>query len=329
MSGGFPVRGNVPALVTPFGEDGAIRYEAFERIVEWHIRRGADAICVAGDNGESWALSVDHRAKLAAAAVGVARGRVPVVMGAGATTARQSIAYAEAAAEAGVAALMLAPQPYVLKATTGEIVARLEAVHRAVPLPLVLYDSPRRTGIALTVDSVRAICEAVPVVALKEASRDFFHLTHIILEFSERLAVLVGPAPFIVPGLQLGAAGFLSSGPEFFDGTATVLRTALEAPSPELRALHYGYTLLYETLMSLGTWPSALKHAHDLVGLPAGVPHEPVAVLGEPDRSKLRAVMRELGLIGEKCTAEVAAEQAREGILQASGVDPDTLARHG
>ena len=307
MKQDFPVQGNIPAVVTPFDASGEIRYEDFERIVEWHIGKGADGICVAGDNGESWTLSVEERRRLAAAAVRIADGSVPVVMGAGATTARQSIAYAEAAADAGVTALMIGPQPYVMKATTSEIVTRLERIHAAVPLPVLLYDSPRRTGITLTLDTMQAITEAVPVIALKEASRDFFYLSHVIRKFSTRLAVLVGPAPYIIPGLQLGAAGFLSSGPEFFGTpTARVVQDARMAPSEELRQLHFGFTRIYETLMSLGTWPSALKCAHDLMGLPGGVPREPVAPLGREDRSRLEGVMRELGLLGEHRVAVAA-----------------------
>jgi 4-hydroxy-tetrahydrodipicolinate synthase len=66
-----------------------------------------------------------------------------------------------------------------------------------------------------------------------------------------------------------------------------------------MRDLHYGFTCIYETLMSLGTWPAALKSAHVLLGQPAGVPREPVAPLGSADTEKLCGVMRDFGLIGE------------------------------
>ena len=241
MTKRFPVAGNVPAVVTPFGPDGDLRLDAFEALVAWHVAQGVDGVCIAGDNGESWTLSVDERRRLALAAVRVAAGRIPVVMGASATTARQSIAYAEAVADTGVAALMIGPQPYVMKATTRELVQRLETVHRAVPLPMLLYNSPRRTNISLTVETMRAICDAVPVIALKEASRDFFYLTHVIHHFRDRLAVMIGPAPFILPGLQLGAAGFISSGPELLGGRAArIMALASGAMTEEARGIQEG-----------------------------------------------------------------------------------------
>lgn len=296
MSPKFLVSGNVPAIVTPFSATGELRIDAYAALVRWHLDQGVDGICVAGDNGESWSLSLNERKQLATVTVKEVAGRVPVVMGASATTAKQTIAYAEAAAFAGVDALMVGPQSYVMKATTTELVQRMEAIHREVPLPIVLYNSPRRTNISLTIETMRAITGVVNVVALKEASRDFFYLSHIIHHFADQLAVMVGPAPFILPGLQLGAAGFISSGPELMGGVgATLMRTATQAPTPGLRLLQHRLTRVYETLMSLGTWPSALKAGHGLIGLDAGLPREPVLPLDEAATATLTDVLRTCG----------------------------------
>lgn len=297
MPKNFPVHGNVPAIVTPFDAAGEIRYGDFAQLVRWHLGNGVDGICVAGDNGESWTLSLEERRRLAETAVQIAAKKVPVVMGASGISAKQSIAYAEVAAAAGVDALMIGPQAYVMKATTRELVQRMETIHRAVPLPIVLYNSPRRTNISLTIDAMRAITEAVNVVGLKEASREFFYVSHVIHHFADKLAVLIGPAPFIIPGIQLGAAGFISSGPELFDGVASKLMSIAGKPlTPELRTLHYRLTRIYETLMSLGTWPAALKAGHALIGQPGGVPRDPVLPLGEADIATLSAVMTEVGI---------------------------------
>ena len=298
MSMKFLVRGNVPAVVTPFTPNGEIMMDTYQELVQWHLGQCVDGICVAGDNGESWSLLTEERRQLAAATVNIVGGRVPVVMGVSATMARQTIVYADAAANAGVDALMIGPQSYVMKATTQELVQRITTIHRAVPLPIVLYNSPRRTNISLTIDSMRALTEAVNIIALKEASRDFFYLSHIIRSFAGKLAVMVGPAPFILPGLALGAAGFISSGPELLDGVArTLLQLAASAPTPRLRETHYRLTRVYETLMSLGTWPAALKAGHKLIGRDVGVPREPVLPLDADGIATLAAVLNECGAL--------------------------------
>lgn len=297
MPNKFLVHGNVPAVVTPFDAAGEVRYGDFAQLVRWHLSCGVDGICVAGDNGESWTLSLEERRRLAETAVQIAAKKVPVVMGASGISAKQSIAYAEAAAAAGVDALMIGPQAYVMKATTKELVQRMQTIHRAVPLPIVLYNSPRRTNISLTIDTMRAITEAVNIIGLKEASREFFYVSHILHHFADKLAVLIGPAPFIIPGLQLGAAGFISSGPELFGGIGPELMAVAGKPlTPELRKLHFRLTRIYETLMSLGTWPSALKAGHALIGQPGGLPRDPVLPLSDADTATLSAVMTEVGI---------------------------------
>jgi 4-hydroxy-tetrahydrodipicolinate synthase len=293
---GFLVKGNVPAVVTPFSASGAVMMDAYEALITWHLEQRVDGICVAGDNGEIWSLSAEERRDLAAATVKLVAGRVPVIMGVSSTTAKQTIAYAEIAAAAGADALMIGPQSYVMKATTKELVQRMEAIHRAVPLPIVLYNSPRRTNISLTIETMRALTEAVNIVALKEASRDFFYVTHVIRHFADKLAVMVGPAPYILPGLALGAAGFISSGPELLgDLASSLMRLATAAPTPALRETQYRLTRVYETLMNLGTWPSALKAGHRLIGREAGVPRDPVLPLEPEAVATLEEVLRECG----------------------------------
>lgn len=292
------IEGSVPAVVTPFDENGSLMLDRFEQVVAWHIEQGAEGICVAGDNGESWSLTPDERRGLAEAAVRIVGGRVPVLMGASATMARQTIALAEIAANAGVDALMTGPQSYVLRATTAEIVDRFVALHKAVPLPIVAYNSPRRTGLNLDVETLGAVCDAVPVIGLKEASRDFFHTTNIIRVHGQRLSVLIGPCPLIFPGLALGARGFIASGPELFGAKAARIRSmAAGPPNDETRTLHFALTRIYETLMSTGTWPAALKAALNMIGVPAGLTRDPVQPLTPDDESRLRSVLREFGVL--------------------------------
>ena len=115
------LHGFVPAIVTPFSAAGEIMEDAFAGLVDWLIEIGAQGICVAGDNGESWALDAAERARLTRIAVDRAAGRVPVMTGCSAPSSVQTVRYAQAAAEAGADGLLLLPQTYVLKATREEI----------------------------------------------------------------------------------------------------------------------------------------------------------------------------------------------------------------
>ncbi len=291
------MQGNIPAVVTPFTASGDLMIDAFAEVVRWYLGLGVDGVCVAGDNGEAWALTPDERRRLAETAVREAAGKVTVLMGSSAITVRQTIALAEIAAAAGVDALLLQPQSYVLKGSPAEIVNRYREVAKAVPLPIVVYNSPRRTGVNLDVPTLRAVCDVADVIGVKESSRDFFHTTHVIEAFADRLAVMIGPAPFIMPGLALGARGFISTGPELLGARAReIVELARQAPSAESRRMHFIITSAYEALMETGTWPASLKAALGLMGVPAGAPREPVMPLDPAAVEKLRGAFQRLGL---------------------------------
>lgn len=293
------IAGVIPAVVTPFTAAGEIMEDAFREVVERQIAIGAGGICVAGDNGESWTLGAAERGRLTRLAVEQARDRVPVIMGASATTASATIGYGQVAAESGAAGLLVMPQPYVLKATREELLRRFDALAKAVDLPIVAYNTPRRSGIEMTVDDIAAICDAAPVVAIKESSRDFFHHSHLLHRLRDRISVLTGPSHYILPCLALGARGCIATGPELLGkDCARIIPLGTAAPSDAWRTAHSKLTIVYQLLMGTGTWPAALKAALNLLGWPAGVPREPVMALAGADLDKVRRTLDELGLSG-------------------------------
>ncbi len=106
--------------------------DAFTAIVGWLIDCGAEGICVAGDNGESWTLDAGERGRLTELAVKRAAGRVPIITGATAPDSTQTIKFGRAAMEAGASGLLVMPQTYVLKASRPELLRRFEALGKAV-----------------------------------------------------------------------------------------------------------------------------------------------------------------------------------------------------
>ena len=292
------LHGFLPAVVTPFTAAGEIMEDAFREVVDRQIRIGASGICVAGDNGESWTLDVTERARLTRLAVDAAAGRVPVIMGASAPGSAQTIKYAQAAKDAGAAGVLVMPQPYVLKASRAELTRRFAALAAAVDIPIVAYNSPRRSGIELTVDDIGALLDTAPIIGIKESHRDFFHHTHLLHRHGERMAVMTGPSHFIVPCIGLGARGFIATGPELLGAEAgRIVEIARQAPGAAQKALHYRLTVLYQVLMGTGTWPAALKASLTLLGWPAGVPRDPVMALEGADLEKVRRTLGELGLL--------------------------------
>lgn len=291
------LHGFVPAVVTPFNEAGDIMEDDYQSLVNWLVESGATAICVAGDNGESWALSASEKGLLTKLAVDAASGRVPVFTGCSATTLKNSVEIALEAKENGAAAVLSMPQTYVLKATRDELLSRFEKLNKAIDMPIIAYNSPRRAGLNLSVDDIEAIMDVAPIIGIKESNRDYFHHTHLIKRLADKMSIMIGPCHYIMPGIAYGAHGFIATGPEFLGGdTANITSLAKQAPGEKQADIHYKLTILYELLMGHSTWPASFKAALNLIGLPAGQPRDPVYAATPAVIDQIKKTFDELGI---------------------------------
>ncbi|MEH6725478.1 MAG: dihydrodipicolinate synthase family protein [Hyphomicrobiales bacterium] len=291
------LHGYVPAIATPFNEAGEIMEDAFVDLFEFLISRGASCVCIAGDNGESWALSAAERGRLVRVAKDASKGRVPIMMGISAPTIEASLAYVRAAEDNGADVLLSMPQTYVLKATNAELMARFEEVSAVTDKPLVLYNSPRRMGFSLTIDQTETLMNNHNVIGIKESQRDFFYHTHLLERLGDKMSVMTGPCHYILPAFALGAKGFIATGPEFTELLPSDMAgVGTAAPDATYRKTHYQLTVLYELLMSVATWPASFKAALNLIGQPAGIPRDPVLPATQADIDKIKRCFDDLGI---------------------------------
>ena len=163
--------GSAVAIVTPF-DGGAVDYAAFERLVNWQIDHGTDAIVVCGTTGEAATMSYDERTRLIDLCVRSVDGRVPVIAGSGTNSTASSVALSRAAQSAGVDAL-LTVTPYYNKASQTGLVRHFSAIADAVDIPVILYNVPSRTGVKCTAQTYQKLAAHPNIAGVKEASDDF------------------------------------------------------------------------------------------------------------------------------------------------------------
>jgi 4-hydroxy-tetrahydrodipicolinate synthase len=194
--------GSLTALVTPF-HDTQVDLAALARLAERQIVHGTTGLVVCGSTGESQSLSVAEYARVVAAVVDVASGRLPVIAGCTAPSTAATIALAEQAARAGADGLLCAVPPYV-KPTQDGIVGHVRAVSHTADLPVVLYDVPSRAGVAIADATVARLFAAELIIGLKDATAD--------LARPPRLRAMCGEALLQVSGDDATAAGYLAMG---------------------------------------------------------------------------------------------------------------------
>jgi 4-hydroxy-tetrahydrodipicolinate synthase len=136
--------GSIPALVTPFTSDGAFDEAAFRTLVEWQIAEGSSALVACGTTGEAATLSAEEQFSVVSACVAQAKGRVPVIAGAGSNDTRVAGQNLHAAREAGADAALMVP-PYYNRPSQEGIYQHFAALARGAELPIMLYNVPART----------------------------------------------------------------------------------------------------------------------------------------------------------------------------------------
>ena len=194
-----PIVGSIVALVTPMHEDGSVDYDGLRRLIDWHIAEGTDCIGVVGTTGESPTVTVEEHCEIIRVSVEHARGRVPIMAGAGANSTAEAIELTRYARKVG-ADCSLQVVPYYNKPSQEGLYRHFRAVAEAVDLPVVLYNVPGRTVADLQHDTAIRLAQVPGIVGIKDATGNI-----------ERAAWLVKHAP---PGFSIYSGD---------DGTAVAL----------------------------------------------------------------------------------------------------------
>ena len=164
------LRGSLTALVTPFDKDGRFDEKAFRALVEWQIVEGTTGLVPVGTTGESPTLSHDEHRHVVKVCVEVAKGRVPVVAGAGSNNTQEAIGLAKYAESIGAAAALVVT-PYYSKPTQRGLYEHFAAVARATSLPIVIYNIPPRSVIDMSPETMgRLANDFKNIVGVKDAT---------------------------------------------------------------------------------------------------------------------------------------------------------------
>ncbi len=202
-------QGSMVALVTPMHEDGSLDFEALERLVEFHIDNGTDAIVSVGTTGESPTLNEKEHCEVVRKTVDLVRGRVPVIAGTGSNSTREAIDLSRAAMSAGADACLLVT-PYYNKPTQEGLYLHYKAISDAVAIPHILYNVPSRTACDLLPETVARLATIPNIVGIKEATGDLERVHEIIQACGEAIDVYGGDDATARELILMGGKGVIS-----------------------------------------------------------------------------------------------------------------------
>ena len=200
--------GSGVAIITPFKEN-EVDYDAFRRLIEWHIKEKTDAIIVFGTTGESATLSVEEKKKIVEFAVKTANKKTQIITGTGTNDTKVSIELSIYAEKVGADGLLLIT-PYYNKPTQRGLYAHFKAISEHVNIPIILYNVPSRTGVNLLPETVFELSKISQIKAIKEASADISQIAKVIELVPKDFIVYSGNDDQTLPILAMGGKGVIS-----------------------------------------------------------------------------------------------------------------------
>ena len=283
------------ALVTPF-RDGRVDERALEAMVESQVTSGIHGLVPCGTTGESPTLTAEEQRTIIGCVVKAARGRVPVIAGAGSNSTANAIALSRAAKEAGVDGL-LHITPYYNRPTQEGLYQHFAAIVNAVPLPTILYNVPGRTGCDLLPATVDRLADLPSIVGIKEATGSLPRAQQVLAKVGSKLALYSGEDVINYPLYAVGARGAISVvsnvAPKLI---ADVWNAALAHDHALALKLHCETLRLCDALF-VESNPIPAKAALQMMGAIGPEIRLPLVPLSGPAREQLRAVLAEYGLL--------------------------------
>ena len=203
------LKGSIVAIVTPMHSDGSIDLSSFEKLVDWHIDEGTDAIVVVGTTGESATLSIEEHCDLVARCVEYAKDRIPVIAGTGSNSTEEAMYFTKSAKKCGANACLLVT-PYYNRPSQEGLYRHFKAVAEGVDIAQILYNVPSRTACDMSLETVDRLADIDNIIAIKDATGDLSRGRELIKRCADRLAIVSGEDAINLALMEEGARGAIS-----------------------------------------------------------------------------------------------------------------------
>jgi 4-hydroxy-tetrahydrodipicolinate synthase len=289
-------RGSLVALITPMRDDGTVDEKAFERFVDWQIREGTHGVVPVGTTGESPTLSHDEHKRVVEIAIAVAKGRVPVIAGAGSNSTSEAIDLTRHAKEAGADAALVVT-PYYNKPTQEGLYLHFKAIADAVDLPIIIYNIPPRSVVDMSVETMARLAKHPNIVGVKDATANLARPLHTKRECGPGFCQLSGEDHTALAFLAAGGVGCISvTGNVAPRMLSTMHESWGDGDTKGAMAIQDRLLPLHDALFA-ETSPGPVKYAASLLGHTADRCRLPMAPVSDGVKARVRAAMTGAGLL--------------------------------
>lgn len=290
--------GNFPAVVSPFTRDGEIDEGKFVENVELMVSEGAHGVVVSGSNGESWALKGPERLRLFSLARKVLPKSVAVIGGTGSIPTGDVVELTKAARETGVDGVMIMP-PYYCGASRREVVAHFRTISDEAKMPILVYNSPKSTGVDIVAEFAAELAEIEWVCGIKQSTLDFTVFEQTVAACGDTLRVFTGHSGKRgLASVLAGGVGFVSSLDSHVMGREgiSLFELSRSGDYEKARKVQLRTLALDRAIGGVSSGPSVMKAAMNMLGRPGGYPRRPLLEASDSEKEAIRKALDALGL---------------------------------
>jgi 4-hydroxy-tetrahydrodipicolinate synthase len=285
--------GAATAIVTPFNALG-VDFAGLERLIEFQISKGIDALVVCGTTGEASTMDDDEHKEVIRFAVEKVAGRVPVIAGTGSNNTLHAVYLSQYAQEAGADMVLVVP-PYYNKTTQKGLVLHFNEIAKSIAIPVMLYNIPTRTGMNINVDTMVELAKTPNIIAVKECNMD--QVADVVSKTPDDFTVYSGDDANILTVMAYGGKGVVSVLGNIMPKEVHDIVTLFSGNRiRESRELFYKVYDLVKALF-LETNPIPIKKACSLMNMDSGLLRMPLVEMGNDNAEKLKSEMVRLNLI--------------------------------
>ncbi|MGA3207118.1 MAG: 4-hydroxy-tetrahydrodipicolinate synthase [Syntrophales bacterium] len=287
--------GAIVAIITPFRK-GKVDEKSLRQLIEFQIKNGTDGIVPCGTTGESSTLSHEEHDRVIEITIDAVNKRVPVIAGTGSNSTDEALRLTKHAHEAGADGALLVC-PYYNRPTQEGLYQHFKIIAESVPIPIVPYNIPSRTGVNLMPETVARLAKISNIVGIKEASGSLKQMQDVISLCGEKFDVISGDDFFTFPLLSIGGRGVISVVSNIVPADMAAMVDAFEAGDiKRAQQLHHKLVPLIDALF-IETNPVPVKAALSMMGKISYDVRLPMYKMSDGNYEKLKSVMKNYGLI--------------------------------
>jgi len=290
------LKGVFTVMITPFTSEGSIDENGFRGNIDWYIKEGIHGVICLGSTGEFATLSIEERRMVIDITMDQVSGRVPVIAGTAANATREVIEMTKYAQDAGAAAAIIVT-PYYGLPTQEDLFEHYRAVAENVSIPIMLYNNPWYSGVDLLPPVVERLSEYESIQYIKESTGDIKRIHEIMRCCGDNIDIWCGWDDLVYESLMLGCRGWVAPIANFLPKKAVELFDLVDNKEFEkARALFFEMLPVLHYLEE-GQITGKVKEAMNIIGLAGGVPRRPFLPISDEQKSELRGMLADMGLL--------------------------------